>query len=392
MGIDKSLSDSYPSVIINGQKYHYGREPQYGQYLVENAHYAKDYWCFDEKEDLQAFLINLPESANNRGRITAAYPDWLEVTPEQRSAYLKADRAEQRVLADAKLKSGTAPSFNMDLEGERGPHEPQRIESRSKATPFERVTRQIAAYKAAEAVNAAQAGYPVAAGEWPHGYLESLKLRVLEGEMDWTGVAARDKEAVLAREIDFAKITPAQFTFVYEDIAFDKMQPADPAVAQALFDRSRAQPAEEQRTILGVAGEVGGLRPVRDTTRNLIEAIRLDTWPRAGAIVDFGINSQQHYEALYYGVREGEITPQALDAALGNGAKLTALVQSAASNPHREIVFRTDWDGLYPGLGSTEATKANRTTPSPSEIAERNRGKPAEPDRASQRDKDRGRE
>ena len=87
---------------------------------------------------------------------------------------------------------------------------------------------------------------------------------------------------MLSREVDFAKITPEQLKFVYEDIAFDKMEPADPAVAQTLFDRSRA------RT---------GTRHIRDTTRNLVESLMLDVWPRAGAIVDFGLKSQEHYEA-----------------------------------------------------------------------------------------------
>jgi hypothetical protein len=88
------------------------------------------------------------------------------------------------------------------------------------------------------------------------------------------------------------------------------------------------------------------VQPIRDTTRNLVEAIWLDVWPRAGAIVDFGIDSQEHYEALYYGVREGEITVEALDAALGKGDQLTALARSAPSNPHRDVEFHTSWDGL----------------------------------------------
>jgi hypothetical protein len=52
-------------------------------------------------------------------------------------------------------------------------------------------------------VNAKRAGYPIGPGEWPRGYTETLKLRVLEGQIDWTGVAAKDKEAVLAREVNW---------------------------------------------------------------------------------------------------------------------------------------------------------------------------------------------
>jgi hypothetical protein len=87
---------------------------------------------------------------------------------------------------------------------------------------------------------------------------------------------------------------------------------------------------------------------VRDTTRNLVDAIWLDVWPRPGAIVDFGLKSQEHYEAIYYAVRNGEISSEALDAALGSGEKLTALARSSPSNPHKDIEFATDWDGMLP--------------------------------------------
>jgi hypothetical protein len=85
---------------------------------------------------------------------------------------------------------------------------------------------------------------------------------------------------------------------------------------------------------------------IRDITRNLVEAIWADEWPRNAAIVDFGLRSQEHYEALYYGVRDGQISAEALDAAWGRGEALTALARAARSNPHREIAFRTDWDEL----------------------------------------------
>ena len=87
-------------------------------------------------------------------------------------------------------------------------------------------------------------------------------------------------------------------------------------------------------------------RRLNNRTRNLLEAIWADEWPRSAAVVDFGLRSQEHYEALYYGVRSREIGPQALDAALGRGRELTALARSARSNPHRGIVFCTDWDEL----------------------------------------------
>jgi hypothetical protein len=72
----------------------------------------------------------------------------------------------------------------------------------------------------------------------------------------------------------------------------------------------------------------------------------LDRWPRSGAIVDFGIDSQQHYDSLYYPIRNGEIAPSVLDAAMGHGEKLTELVRNAPSNPHKNIRFYTSWDEL----------------------------------------------
>lgn len=86
------------------------------------------------------------------------------------------------------------------------------------------------------------------------------------------------------------------------------------------------------------------LLSVRPTTRNLVTSVLMDAWPGHAAVVDFGIDSQKHYEALYYPIREAEIMPKALDAALGDGRKLTALTRAAANNPHKDVEFRTSWD------------------------------------------------
>jgi hypothetical protein len=348
MGIDKSLWDPYPSVIINGSRYDYGRVKEYGNYLVEHESIAKDYWSFKEKEDLQAFLINLPESADRNLRLKL-HPDWRDVTSEQRDIYFEQDKLLFRAMAEEKLRNGTAQSFNMDLEGEHGPYEPQRIESQSKVPPIERVERQLRDWKTYHS--------------WEGGLTEAGKLRVLEGELDWTGVAAKDKETVLAREIDFTRITPKQFAFVYEDIADDKLKPADDTVARGLFDQSRIQPQT---------------RAIRPATKNLVEAVLLDVWPRNAAVVDFGIRSQEHYEALYYPLRHGEITPEQVDAAMGNGRKLTGLVNAAPHNPHKGIEFRTDWDDLRPepgNRGDGGKQSAQPPHPWPSELAKANRHK-----------------
>src|SRR6266849_1609629 len=93
------------------------------------------------------------------------------------------------------------------------------------------------------------------------------------------------------------------------------------------------------------------LLSVRPTTRSLVTSILMDAWPNHAAVVDFGIDSQKHYEALYFPIREAEIMPKALDAALGDGPKLTALVRETASNPHKDVEFHTSLDLIF-GRGS----------------------------------------
>ena len=86
------------------------------------------------------------------------------------------------------------------------------------------------------------------------------------------------------------------------------------------------------------------LSKVRPITRHLITSVLMDQWPSIPAVVDFGIDSQQHYEALYFPIRNREISPKQLDDALGNGEQIAALVRAAPSNPHKDIEFQTSWD------------------------------------------------
>jgi hypothetical protein len=102
-------------------------------------------------------------------------------------------------------------------------------------------------------------------------------------------------------------------------------------------------------------GNPGTIRPV---TRSLILAIILDMPPTPAAATDFGIKSQEHYEAIYYPFRHGEISAAQLDAAYGNGPKLTTLVNAASRNPHTGITFQTPWDNILP---RENAAKDNRT-------------------------------
>ena len=86
---------------------------------------------------------------------------------------------------------------------------------------------------------------------------------------------------------------------------------------------------------------------VRPVTQVLFDAMLFDIWPdSSAAIVDFGLDSQEHYEALHGPIRAGEVSIEQLDDALGSGPKLTSLVRASSSNPHRDIVFRCAADGL----------------------------------------------
>jgi hypothetical protein len=99
------------------------------------------------------------------------------------------------------------------------------------------------------------------------------------------------------------------------------------------------------------------LKRVRPVTRHLIESILLDAWPDATAVADFGIDSQEHYEAIYYPVRQHQIMPETLDRAVGTGKALTMMVRQAPSNPHRDIEFHTSWDVIRsddPGVSLVE--------------------------------------
>jgi hypothetical protein len=61
-------------------------------------------------------------------------------------------------------------------------------------------------------------------------------------------------------------------------------------------------------------------------------------------VIDFGIESANHFGALQHAVCEDEVTPEQLDQALGHGAALTALIRP--ENPYYGVVFKTVWDVL----------------------------------------------
>jgi hypothetical protein len=95
----------------------------------------------------------------------------------------------------------------------------------------------------------------------------------------------------------------------------------------------------------GVEPEVE--RPVRPLTLELIDCCQLDVWPGMATITDFGLKTSSHLGALQFAIREGLVMPHELDAAMGNGDKLTKIAQRG-DNPYRNVEFRTAWDDMGP--------------------------------------------
>lgn len=79
---------------------------------------------------------------------------------------------------------------------------------------------------------------------------------------------------------------------------------------------------------------------VRALTQHVYESLMLDVWPRAAGVVDFGIDTQAHYEALQSAVKRDGVTVEQLDGALGEGPKLTALTGN-------KVKFTTAYDNLF---------------------------------------------
>jgi hypothetical protein len=86
---------------------------------------------------------------------------------------------------------------------------------------------------------------------------------------------------------------------------------------------------------------------IRDVTQHLLDSLLMDNWPRTAAIVDFGIDTQEHLGALQYAYKHAGRTPAEFDAALGSGAKLTELC-TVPGQPY-VVKFETAWDRLPDG-------------------------------------------
>jgi len=79
----------------------------------------------------------------------------------------------------------------------------------------------------------------------------------------------------------------------------------------------------------------------KQTAIGLYDNLTMDVMPSIAQMVDFGIDLAEDHEGLIRayqrGIRDGSITIELLSEALGNGAKLTALLG---------IEVNTIWDDL----------------------------------------------
>jgi hypothetical protein len=163
-------------------------------------------------------------------------------------------------------------------------------------------------------------------GKWAD-WSEPQRLAVLDDFVQWQGIDPAEKRRILEREVDFSLVGPEDQRQILGELwKQNETLSVLPAVSTA------DAPSPDGR-------------PVRPLTEQLINAALLDVWPSIPAIVDFGIDSSSHLGALQYAIRYGEVTPQELDAAMGNGAKLTEIAQRG-DNPYRDVTFRTSWDEM----------------------------------------------
>ena len=90
---------------------------------------------------------------------------------------------------------------------------------------------------------------------------------------------------------------------------------------------------------------------VRSVTERAYMALMLDVPLSPAAMTDFDAPTTEHYAALQAAIRAGA-TRNDLDAALGNGRELTALVKRYTG---RDIAFTTAWDLLVTDVAATAA-------------------------------------
>jgi hypothetical protein len=115
--------------------------------------------------------------------------------------------------------------------------------------------------------------------------------------------------------------------------------------------------------------------PIRPATKHLVECLLADRPLTPASILDFGVDSPDQYRALKAVLLsasarsetdlEGERALEelrkrilALEAALGNGSRLNALVKQYAPEYVGRVQFQTEWDVLLGRTADSSKTAA----------------------------------
>lgn len=274
--------------------------------------------------------------------------------------------------------------------------------------------------KAAEypAVVGNEKGHQIVERPW-RDMPEPSKLAILQDSVDWSGISNRDRGHILLGQLDPGKLTDVQRNRLIDAATREEAgvqeKPLSADQEKALGTEMRADEHAARVRDFGEAdaatydarmAEAYRLRgdehgpvqppsppfteaelqevergwsesaeqrngPVRPLTQELIECCKLDVWPGMATVVDFGIDSSSHLGALQFAIREKLVMPQELDAAMGNGQKLTEIAQRG-ENPYRFVTFKTSWDEMLPEPDEpsrdpreafAEIMRATRSTP-----------------------------
>jgi len=78
----------------------------------------------------------------------------------------------------------------------------------------------------------------------------------------------------------------------------------------------------------------------------LVNCLTHDVWPSSAAVVDFGIATDRHRDALQHAVRTG-FSAYDLDRVTGEGPAITQLVRAAPGQQYADLEFRTAYDDLH---------------------------------------------
>jgi hypothetical protein len=300
MSNTKSLSDGDPSISVGGERFHYGRDPKSGQYLVEHETDGGHRWAFSTDKGLTAFLEVLAAGEQNarilkrdkfgEGTYTVSrYYDLASVEPEKWLLTRVTDQEEQAVAFGDGHDLG---EIRERLEAERDLF--RRRTELSQVSPL----------------------------------TKNLYTACVVGRMP-------DAEVMAA----FRIITTNHLEALRSAIREDQVTPRELDHALGHTDRIQAliKPRNPYHGINFASDAHRELDEAHELTSDLYYSIVINRWPSADALIDFAIDSEEHLSGLMWAVRTDQVTPKQLDQARCDADKLEALI--TPTNPYYGIEF-----------------------------------------------------